>query len=439
MKDLQQWLEAKGISEEDFQAKSDNEKAGLYREYNNELRKSIDEAIEGKASKEDVQKLIHELESAKDAQFDEVKRMMTDLGLNMTKMSKEAFTQKQAKPTLKDAIAPFEAKLKVLGDKDASKAEANANQFRVKVSSQLMGFKAPGDMTITGNISGGNVPVEQRLMGVGELPTRVNRFLQSLGTGAATSNVISWVYEANEDGNAGGTAEGTEKNQIDLDFIVGSDNVKKRTAYIKASTEMLGDISWMETQLRRNLSKRLLKDVEQQAYNGDATGENLRGIATIASAFSAAPFAGEVDNANEIDVLTVAMDNIMNRDQPEPDAIFMNPSDVTAMKLEKVSSTDKRYVSRLQMVAGELSLDTVPIIPTTLIAQDSYLIGNFNLATLYDRGEISIEIGLDGNDFTKNMRTILAEWRGAMIVEHNDRSAYVAGVFSTDAAALETP
>jgi hypothetical protein len=41
-------------------------------------------------------------------------------------------------------------------------------------------------------------------------------------------------------------------------------------------------------------------------------------------------------------------------------------------------------------------------------------------------------------EFTRNLRTIIAEWRGALVVKNNDRTAFVKGVFATDMAALET-
>ena len=38
--------------------------------------------------------------------------------------------------------------------------------------------------------------------------------------------------------------------------------------------------------------------------------------------------------------------------------------------------------------------------------------------------------------FTKNLRTILAEWRGLSLVKNNDRTAFVKGTFATDIAAI---
>ena len=201
---------------------------------------------------------------------------------------------------------------------------------------------------------------------------------------------------------------------------------------------MLDDIDFIESEIRAELFRELLKDVESTAYNGNGTAPNLNGVYTVAPTFAAGTFANTVDNANEVDVLVVAMNQIAIAEQERPTAIMMHPSDVTKLKLIKVSGTDKRYIDRLVMVAGMLNLDGVPIIETTLVTAGQFLMGDFNMAGLYDKGEVRIEIGLDADDWTKNLRTILAEWRGALVVKNNDRTAFVKGVFATAKAALET-
>jgi hypothetical protein len=117
---------------------------------------------------------------------------------------------------------------------------------------------------------------------------------------------------------------------------------------------------------------------------------------------------------------------------------MLNPSDLTALKLIKTSTTDKRYVDRLVMVAGEMSLDGIPIIETTLVAADTFLIGDFTKSTVYDKGMVDIKVGYENDDFTKNLVTILAEWRGLNIIKTNDATAFVTGTISTAAGALET-
>jgi HK97 family phage major capsid protein len=301
-----------------------------------------------------------------------------------------------------------------------------------------MEVKTVGTMLESANVSGGNVPVEQRIAGLNTIASRRVRLMDLVSRGRATSNIISWVYQSGKEGSAGGTAEGDTKNQIDFNLVVASQSVVKRTAFIKVSTEMLDDIDFIESEINNELLRELNKDVELTAYSGNGTAPNMNGVRTTATAFSAGDFALAVDNANEADVLTVAINQIAIADQPEPTAILCHPTDIAKLLVIKVSATDKRYVDRLQMVAGQLSLDGIPIIKTTLVTAGTYLVGAFNLATLYDLGTLSVQMGIDGNDWTKNLRTIIAEYRGAMVVKNNDRTAFVKGTFSTDKAALET-
>lgn len=423
MKTLKQFLEFKGISKEDFDGMTAEKKAGIYNELNeanSEAFKTLSEKTE--ANEKEIAEATKQLVAIQSEQMKSLNDSLKAQGIAIKKLTsaeKSSMPKYDVRKSLSDNLEKLEA-------------------MKTSRSAEGVTFKAVGTMLISSNVSGGNVPVEQRIEGLNTIASRQVRLLDVVSRGTASSNVISWVYQANKEGAAGGTAEGALKNQIDFDLVVASENVKKRTAFIKISEEMLGDIDFMASEVNNELMRELLKDVENQVYQGDGTGANLNGIKTVATAFAAGSFANAVDNANEVDVLTVAADQIAIANQDMPNYIFMHPSDITALKMVKVSSTDKRYVERLAMVAGALSLDGIPIIGSTLVAQGEYLIGNFGMATVYDRGNVSIEVGRDSDDFTKNLVTILAEWRGAVVVKTNDRTAFVTGVFATDKAALET-
>jgi len=420
---FKEFLVSKGINEAQLTEKSAEELAGIYNEFNATKTAELETAIEAKATKEDIDSLKAEITKG---QLDQVKALNETLKAHGVAIKKLSQSEKEAgvgslNTVRKQLETNREELVKMKGNKNVS-----------------LSFKAAGDMLISTNVSGGNVPVEQRLAGLNAVPSRTIRLLDVVSRGTAESNVISWVYQANKDGAAGGTSEGALKNQIDFDLVVASESVKKRTAFIKISEEMLGDIAFMEAEINNELMRELLKDVESQVYEGDGTGNNLNGILTTAAAFAAGTFAGTVDNANEADVLTVAANQIKIGEYDAPNYIMMNPSDVTILKLIKTSTTDKRYIDRLVMIAGQMSLDGIPIVETTLVTAGTYLIGNFDLATVYDKGSMSIEVGRDSDDFTKNLVTVLAEWRGLCIVKNNDRGAFVTGVFATDKDALET-
>jgi HK97 family phage major capsid protein len=423
------FLETKGLNTISFANQEAEEMAKLYNEYNEDARKALEDAVSKSASKEDIESLKSELATAQKEQMVQLNKTLKEYGLAIEKLNKDnqANSLTAQASDIRKALEENKANLTKL--KDLDKSAAHGAGFS---------FKAAGDMLESTNISGGNVPVEQRIAGLNLIATRRPRLIDLFAKGQAASNIISWVYQANRDGAAGGTTEGSTKNQIDFDLVVASQAVVKRTAFIKVSTEMLDDIDFIESEIRNELMRLLMLDVENTSYSGNGTAPNLNGIRTVATAFAAGTFAGTVDNANSADVLVVAMNQIAIANQEAPNAILMHPSDIAALKLMKVSATDKRYVDRLLYVGMELTLDGVPMIGSTLVTAGTYLVGNFNLSVLYQKQGIMINIGLDGNDWTKNMRTIIAEWRGALVTKNNDRTAFVKGTFATDIAALET-
>jgi len=403
--------------------------AGYYNDLNAHKTNELTELIESKAGMEEIEALKTELNDSRDQQMKQLNAVLETQGLAIKKLSKseKVFKHQTLVESVKEALESNKENLDNL--KAENKSTAAGSGFS---------FKAVGTMLISSNVTGGNVPVEQRESGLNRIARREPFVLDLVNRGTAVSNVISWVEQQNPEGGAGGTAEGDEKNQADFDLVVVNESVKKRTVFIKISTEMLDDIDFMASEINNELVELLLLDVDDQVLNGNGVGTNLTGIVSQATAFAGGTFAGTVDEANDIDVLTVAANQIRIA-QHNPNYILMHPSDVTALKLIKVSTTDRRYVDRLIMTAGQLNLDGTPIIQNTGVAVGTYVIGDFTKSTVFDKGAMNIDIGLSGDDFTKNLRTILAEWRGLQRIKGNDTTAFVTGTFATDAAVLETP
>ena len=419
---ISDFLKTKGLTESDLAAKSAEELAGIYNEYNAVKSTELEKAIEAKASKDDIEALKNELKENQVSQIKALNDTLKEYGVAIKKLS--AGERDEAAKNVSSLYKGLKEGQSTL---DAIK---NGGSDKLK-------FKAAGTMLISTNISGGNVPVEQRLSGLDDIPSREVRLLSIVSRGTASSNVISWVSKVNRDGAAAGTAEGTLKNQIDFDIIVNSENVKKFTAYIKISEEMVDDIDFMNTEINNELVSELLRAIELQVYSGDGTGLNLNGIVTQATAFVAATAPVAVDNANLVDVLRTAITQIKIANQMPPNYIMLHPTDVLGLLQIKRSTTDKAYIDALQLVAGNLSLDGVPIIETTLVTVDTYLVGDFTKATVFDKGSISVEVGRSDDDFVKNLVTVLAEWRGLNVIKTNQTTAFVTGTISTDAAALE--
>ena len=420
---------------EELGAMNSEELHGYYMEKLNheteELTKRVKE-LEAEKNTDAFKDLEKTVKALKDTQFATLKEALKEQGVVLNKLREKSISGEELNAidgTVEKALAD-NMEMLTKHAKENSKEDFTFN----------LSTKAAGDMTLAGNVTGGIMPQAQRLEGVNDIAERAVVTYPLIPKLNTDRNAIEWVYETAQDGTIDGTAEGDTKDQIDNDFVIEQVSLKKRAAFFKVSTEMLDDVTFMAAWLRNKLIIRLFLDVDNQVLNGDNTGQNLRGIINYATLFAAGSFAGTVDNANAVDSLTVAINQIKIANQGVNNlTIQMYPSDVTALKLVKMSATDKRYIDRLVFVAGSLSLDGTPIVENNNITEGDFLVGDFTKAMIAQKSSISVEIGLDGNDFTKNMRTILAEWRGQTIVENNDRTAFVKGTFATTNAALETP
>jgi len=415
--------ELKGMNSEELHA--------YYVEKLNHEKKELEvrvKSLEDAKGTEKFEELSKEIKSLKDDNLKTLRLAVKEQGLVIDGLKNGSITGSkiaEAEGTIEKVLRDNEAKFKnAAGSKEEFKFDLN--------------LKAVGDMTFAANLSGGNMPQAQRLDGINNIAETPNAIYPIIPKISTNRNVIDWVYETAQEGAAAGTAEGVLKNQIDNNFVVTSVSLLKQTAYFKVSTEMLADVSFMASWLRNKLIVRLMLRVDSQILLGGGTGTDLNGIYTQATAFAAGTFALAVDNANDVDSLVVAMNQIRLANHGGNLTIVMHPSDVTNLKLIKLSASDKRYVDRLLQVGSTMRLDGVPILETTEMVAGTFLVGDMTKALLAEREAVTVEVGLDSGDFLKNMRSILAEWRGEVIIQNNETTAFVKGTFATTNAALET-
>ena len=295
-----------------------------------------------------------------------------------------------------------------------------------------MTMKAVGNMTLAGSTTG-QLPQAERESGITRIVRRNPFILELVNVGTITSNLWEWVQQANAEGAPAMTAEGAAKAQIDFELVLASAAVRKITAFIKVSKEMLDDIPLMESEINQELSERINLTIDTQLLSGDGTGQNLTGILANATAFAPSSFAASVPEANNSDVLRVAINQI-NLNLFQANYIVMHPSDVTAMDLQKAS--DGHYVLPPFSTSANTIIKGIPIVPNTGVTEGDYLVGDFSKAGVRFREGLSFDIGYENDDFTKNFVTILAEARLVQRVKSNHYGAFVKGDFTVDKAAI---
>lgn len=394
------------------------------------IEAKINEKAEGFVSKEELTAIKNDLNSVKELAE---KSDLTEVKTTIAKIEGMVEGLKEEKSTPSTIV-------RNLGEAISNAYAKSIDKIKSLGAGQTidLDIKAAGTMTITDNYSGGTVGLSTLEGGL----TRVQRrapFLRQLVNAAGTaSRFVVWIEQANPDpGAAGTTAEGALKTQTDFDLVERSRQVQKISAFIKVSKEMLSDIAFMRGEINNELMELVSLKLDEQILLGNGSGSNLTGIDLNATAWAAGSFAAQIQNANNADVLRVAISQIQQANF-SANYILLNPADAAALELTKTSSGE--YTYPINMVYGmPKTIYGIPVIENNLIPAGTFYVGDFTKSNLRVREDMNIQVGYVNDDFTKNLITILCEARAAHFVKVNHYGAFVKGNFATAKAALELP
>lgn len=264
-------------------------------------------------------------------------------------------------------------------------------------------------------------------------------FVQDFTDNAPTNQVaIAWADEVSSEGDAEFIGEGIVKPLIDIDYEIRYSEAKKVAGKVKVSEEALTDIAWMNAEISRKLRQR--HDLEKQdgILNGDGLGSNLKGITTYAAGFAAGGLATSIDNAQNYDVIVAAFNQILVTSDSNyiPNAVFVHPTDATLMKLTK--DLEGNYLMPPFAATNGEIVNGVRVVQNTKIPVGYFLMGDFSKSHVRNYVDFSIRVGYTGDDFEKNLVTILGESRVHHYISENEAKAFVYDQFSVAKTALET-
>jgi len=279
----------------------------------------------------------------------------------------------------------------------------------------------------------GEIPQGEREAGITRIQRRTPFVLDLVQSGTINSNLWQWVEQKSPEGGAGMTAEGTKKSQADFNLELAEASVKKVTAFIKVTKEMLDDVDLLRSEIEQELTEIIRLKVDEQLLSGDGTSANLTGILENATPWSVTGFAGTIVAPNKADVLRIAINQI-DVNQFQANAILVHPSDATQMDLDK--TTEGAYVLRPYTNSDSTVIKGIPVIMNTGIAQGTFLVGDFTKSGVRFKEGLTINVGYENDDFTKNFVTILAETRLVHRVKSNHYGAFVTGDFATAITAI---
>lgn len=327
---------------EELANKSVEELAGYYNTLNEAKAHEMEEALKAKSSKEEVAKLYNDYKNEIDNQMEKLNSVLVEQGLKIKKMNEvNKETEMVIASSLKGGLSKNIEKLKGL---KSSLAGARDHEFTMEVSNPQISSKAGTMSYSAGTATLGEIPLPFRESGVYDERRSTLGFLPFVETIATSSNVISWVKKTSRENWAQSVAEASEKPLSDFALTVEEVNVIKYANFIKVSTEMLDDISFMEGEINRELIGNVLEAVDKDCFTGTGAGK-INGILTAAGTqYNAGSYAGSVNAANLVDVIVTAAAQ-MSANYYKASRIFLHPKDVAGLKL--VKATDNQYINRI--------------------------------------------------------------------------------------------
>lgn len=270
----------------------------------------------------------------------------------------------------------------------------------------------------SGTGSGVNLfqPVAQPYFKPGPLQQRL--FVRDLlGAQPTGLSHVPYMQEKNaltNEGGAGMTSEGSAKQEVTMEFQDADAPVRKITAWIPVTTEIMTDAPTLRGYIDNRLAYMIMFREEQQILKGTGVAPQLLGITNTAGTQTQTAVAGDVPST-----FAGAYAKIENVDG-NVTGVVMNPLDYWgAVATRHATQFDSGFGGNAPAEIASISWGQ-PVIRSRSLVQGESLVGDWRGgASLFQREGVTIRTSDSHDDFfIKNKEAILGEERVALAVEH---------------------
>jgi HK97 family phage major capsid protein len=344
---------------------------------------------------------------------------------NETKSALEAHVKASAElQTRLEAMEQELVALKAVGTRHTEASKSVGQQFIEQDDFKTLAEKGKGTAIFrlkavtnvtsltAGTGAAGDAIAPDRLPGLMTPALRQFTIRDLLLPGRTGSNLVQYVQETGFQNMAAAVAEGTSKPQSDLAFTLRDSPVRTLAHWLRASKQILADVPMLESYIDTRLTYGLKYVEETQLLSGDGTGENLLGLIPQATDFDDALRAvGDT----KIDTIRRAILQVRIAEY-RASGIVLNPADWADIELTK--DDNGRYIWVNVGTGASPQLWRLPVVDSSAMPAGHFMVGAFNMAAqVFDREDANVQVSTeDADNFTKNMVTIRAEERLAMVV-----------------------
>lgn len=254
------------------------------------------------------------------------------------------------------------------------------------------------------NTYGGSayLPMPEFVPGINEIVRPDPTFWDYIPKGSSSSALLVWVNKKNPLGSAAWIAPGVYKPNISFTIGTQTSNAKKIAANEKIAIELLDDIDgfagWVEQELMYQVKQKA--SLTLMSATGDT--ETPAGIQTLSVPFAFDALGLTTTNPNMWDVVRSGVAQLRRANLKGSVTAFVNPIDMANAVMTKAQNQGQLFIP--------------PVTGATIVEDNNIEPGQIQMAIL-DNYKVKIykgftmTWGLENNDFTKNLRTVIGEMR----------------------------
>ncbi len=213
-------------------------------------------------------------------------------------------------------------------------------------------------------------------------------------------------------GAAAPRSKGASKAESNITYTPITSVAESIAHLIKVNEEDLADVQGLQQTLQQRGLAMLLAAEEDQVINGDGVSPNLAGILSTSGVVTATQGADTI-----IDAIVKLIAQV-EAQGASVSAVAMSPQTWATLVTSK--DTTGQYLGLLDVTSGMSGVIAgYPIVRTPYLSAGTggkVIVGDNRYATLWRVGGISVAVGYDGDDFSRNRVTIRIETRSALDV-----------------------
>lgn len=409
---FKKFLSEKKITEEDFNAKEAFEQLALMNEYNTQLYSELEKSLGEKASEKEIDELKKSFQSTTKT----VEALALTLKANA---EKSGIAETNALKQFSHQVIDNFDKIKTLGEGGS------------------ITLKAVGTVTTA---SGTNTSVPDALGAQVAPPDFINLRGTSLLDLLTVVNTNSPVFPYTEiepkEGDAGWTAEGATKSQLDHKWITRYAEPKKITAYERITTEVLQDIPRMRSIIEDLLFKKVQLKKEKTIINSTGLSNSPTGMWQYATTYVGTGMSGKVENPNIMDVINAMITevftthNFTDEEPYMPTVVFINPLDFFIYFAAKKDANGMPLYPQATLF-NRVTIGNITITPYEGMTQGDILVADASKYNISNYIPYEVTIGWVNDDFIKNQLVIKGEERLHAFVKKFDEKAFLKGQIAT--------